>query len=442
MNRIACAAVAVGTRAADRTSRRSSTRARTQIAVLISLLIGFGVWGVRDAEAGVTRSFEPVRKTQRALVFQLQGIDALSIVSARAKLRLSQRQFRRWLEPRYRGGSAAKRRARRRARRRLKPSLSPNRVRDAAARGVGLRLRRPRFVRGGRLRITLTEPAAPASACLVVPSTLTAPGCTVLSEDTASNPDPTPLWGRIDCASDSRHQQVTGGSDPHPTATGTPQGDDAFRRLTVFDGDDVWGERCELGRNEHRYGEEGGAGTFALFPEGQRSITFASYRLPDSFPLGTTAFQPVLQMKQAQPSANGGGTPILSMNARDGHWRLMNSDSAGPSSDSHEIWSAVAQSGVWTRFAFDVVHSQDPAQGSITVYVDLNGDGDATDSGEQSPMLHTSTLKYETLGGSSTDRIAPGASIVSHLRSGIYHEGSIPCPTGCAIELDNVQVVR
>ncbi len=72
---------------------------------------------------------------------------------------------------------------------------------------------------------------------------------------------------------------------------------------------------------------------------------------------------------------------------------------------------------------------------------DLNGDGDFEDEGERSPRIETSTLAHET--GSLSNEIPPGASIPSHLRAGIYHNPSIPCPrpVGCSTELDNVQVV-
>jgi hypothetical protein len=263
------------------------------------------------------------------------------------------------------------------------------------------------------------------------------PGCNPSLDDTASSADPTSTWGKIDCETSSRHRHLTGDGDTHPTPLGGPQGDDAYRRMTAIDGDDVWGERCELGLNAHQ------SGPTALYREGQRWVTFISLRLPGSFPLDTTTWQVVMQMKQTQPSANGGGTPVLSLEARAGRWRLMQSTSSGASSDTRELWSAPAQQGVWTQFAFDVVYSQDPSVGSIKVYADLNGDADAQDTGEQSPATRTYTLKRETEGGSSTDGIAPGESIPSHLRTGIYHNPSIACPppNGCSVDVDNVQVV-
>ena len=96
---------------------------------------------------------------------------------------------------------------------------------------------------------------------------------------------------------------------------------------------------------------------------------------------------------------------------------------------------------MWTRFAFDVVYSQDPAVGSIQLSVDLNGDDDSLDPGEQSPTFQTYTLKYETESGYYLDA---GDSIPSHLRVGVYHDSSIPCPStgSCSDGVDNVQVVR
>jgi hypothetical protein len=154
--------------------------------------------------------------------------------------------------------------------------------------------------------------------------------------------------------------------------------------------------------------------------------------MPNSFPLATSHWQTVMQMKQSQPSAAGGGGPMLEVQADNGRFYLSN--------DWNDLWSTPASTGSWIRFAFDVVYSQDPRVGSVTMYVDLNGDGDAADPAEHSPTFHVSTLKRETSGGWAGDGIAPGESIPSHLRTGMYHDSAINCPNGCSIGVDNVEV--
>jgi hypothetical protein len=173
-------------------------------------------------------------------------------------------------------------------------------------------------------------------------------------------------------------------------------------------------------------------------------------RLEPNFPVDGNywTWQVIAQMKQAQPSDNGGGTPVLTLQAAYGSWRLYQSDSSGPSSNTHQLWSTSAQKDVWTEIAFDVTYSKDPAIGKIKMYIDANGDGDALDSGEQSPVINTYTLKTETAtnpnDGAVDDGIAEGESIPSHLRMGIYHDTwfACPAPTGCSADYDDVVVAR
>jgi hypothetical protein len=273
---------------------------------------------------------------------------------------------------------------------------------------------------------------APFGAVLVAVA-LALGGCApIVADDTGSNPDPLPFWGSIECQDSSRHQQITTGGDTHPKSDGQPQGDSAYRRLTVLDGDDYSGERCELGRNDHNEGPT------AFYHEGQRWATYFSLRLPDGFPLDVQTWQVVMQMKQAQPSDGGGGVPILSMNAYDNKWIV---DSPDPGIE----WTFPAQTGIWTRFKWDVFYSQDASQGWLQVSADLNNDRDFADPGERSPVIRRATLKTEIDGPNGTsDGLAPGDPIPSHLRAGIYHDPVIACPapTGCSVELDNVQVVK
>jgi hypothetical protein len=280
--------------------------------------------------------------------------------------------------------------------------------------------------------------AAPAGSCPLSRADsklpMTIPGCRLVASDTASNPDPIPFWGFIACQTHSRVQQLTSGGDPHPTATGATQGDDAYRRMTVLDGDNPfnWGERCELGKNDHR------TGPTAFYHEGQHLATYVSIRLPQNFDPTVDTWQDVLQMKEAQPYDNNQDCcPILYMAVHNGRWRIE--------SINGEYGTFPARKGVWTRFAFDVIYSQHASEGRLQVSADLNGDGDFDDPGERSPVTHAPTLLAETAGPMGTsDGLGPGDSIPSHLRVGIYHNPEIPCPAphGCSTEVDNVQVLK
>jgi hypothetical protein len=307
-----------------------------------------------------------------------------------------------------------------------------------------LRIRVPRSVPIATIRAR-TEGSPPATTRVgVFPACKRVPKCRkrfggkkrrargpLLANDTAASANPNPIWGAIDCETSSRHQHVTSGGDPQPTATGAEQGNSSFRRLTVFDGDDFWGERCELGRNDNR-------GPVAFYREGQRRITYASFRLPPNYPLHTDMWQGVLQMKQAQPADNGGGTPVLSLGAYDGKWMLFHSGPGATYTDS-VIWEAPATSNRWTRVMIDAVYSQSASKGRLTMGIDLDGDGEFG-AGEKTQTFRMNTLKYET-GGSNDDGLSAGESIPSHLRVGMYHHQGIPCPGGCSVDVDNVQVV-
>jgi hypothetical protein len=276
--------------------------------------------------------------------------------------------------------------------------------------------------------------AAPAVAKVTHKPTHAAPA--VLDSDTAAGPDWLPFWGSAYCANDQRVQQITSGGDPHPTVTGAPQGDTGFRRLSLFDGDDSFGERCELGIDNRK-------GPTALYKQGRHLVTAISFRLPLGFPLGVDTWQLLLQMEQTAPASNSGGTPVIELDAYGGRWRLRQSLSRRSAGDSRELWSAPATIGLWTRFTFDVRYSASKRKGYIRLGVDLNGDSDVSDPGELSPGFHTYTLKVETPGGDH-DRIRAGRTLSSHLSVGLYHDSSIACPlpVGCSVDVDNMQVLR
>jgi Polysaccharide lyase len=258
----------------------------------------------------------------------------------------------------------------------------------------------------------------------------------VIASDTGAEPNGDFFWGGSYCENASQLQNITSGGDTHLTATGASQGDSAFRRMTVFDGDDVWGERCELGWDNKQ-------SPTVFYRQGTHRITEISFRLPSNFPVNVSTWQAVMQMKQAGPANNAGGAPALSLNVYGGRWRFRQAVNRTTSTDLRQLWSAPARLNFWTRFVFDIRYSDRNKKGFIRVGADLNGDGDIADPGELSPAFHTHTLKMETPGGSA-DGIEAGQPLASDLSAGIYHDSSVPCPApnGCSVDVDNVQVLR
>jgi hypothetical protein len=278
----------------------------------------------------------------------------------------------------------------------------------------------------------------PASACPIGATTtsgpipMTMPGCRTVASDTSAESNETSFWGALQCASSSRYSWGTSGGDTHLTASDTEQGNSAYRQMTAIDGDEFWGERCELGEDDWR------TGPTAYYREGDHYVTYISERLPSNFPLNTKTWQTVMQMKQAEPSNVGGGAPIIEMEARENKWVI--------SDNWVELFSFPAKANQWTRFAWNVYYSKEASKGTLQVSADLNGDGDFEDPGERSPTFHVATLKTEIYepGGTGEGLIPPGAGVPSHLRAGIYHNPEIPCPTstgGCSVQVDNVQVM-
>jgi hypothetical protein len=282
--------------------------------------------------------------------------------------------------------------------------------------------------------------------------------CTVVASDTASSPS-IDFWNRpnedLDCDLNNASPDLSGvrwpspvktGSDgdPHPTALGSPQpSPDSYRQVTVVDGDNVYGERCELGfdwTERQDAGRGPGPGPTVFYREGDRRVTYMSIRLGNGVDPSGSDWRVVMQMKQTEPYDIQSGGPVLDMEVRDGEWVLVHS--------WHDLWAAPAQQYTWTRFAFDVTYSRDPRLGRVRVYVDLNGDGDFGDANEVSPAFHVATLRAEQArlpGGTYSDVPSPygvGKSIPDHLRAGIYEDPDYPCPSGCSVDIDNVQVVK
>jgi hypothetical protein len=149
-----------------------------------------------------------------------------------------------------------------------------------------------------------------------------------------------------------------------------------------------------------------------------------------------------MQMKQSGSANNSGGAPILDLDAWGGRWRLRQALDRTTSLDLRQLWSAPARLNFWTRFVFDVRYSDREKGGFIRVGADLNGDGDISDPGELSPGFRSYPQGRNARRGTRWHQ--GGHAIPSHLRTGLYHDTAIPCPTstGCPVDVDNVRVLR
>lgn len=301
------------------------------------------------------------------------------------------------------------------------------------------------------------------------------------------------LWGQLECENSpfdpspgtspvrpgSRVANPASGGDDHLLSDGTVAANTAWRSLSLFDGDDYYGHRCELGRNfsgaarpENQPGQS--KGTFATYRPGTRRITFFSLRLPERFPATAEPWQLVMQMRQSNPSdyqdANPEAGPVFSLEARQPIWSdrpiwMFDWSRPGVANDNRFIWTAPARTGRWVRFAIDITFSQSKKRGRVVFYADLNGDGDARDPGEMSRPgdrgagnisdhpKRGATLPREPVdpGGDAGDRdgVPAGGGVPLHLRLGLYNDSSISCPRNvtqnsgpdCSLGIDNVEVV-
>jgi hypothetical protein len=199
-------------------------------------------------------------------------------------------------------------------------------------------------------------------------------------------------WASYSCADPSRVQQVDS-----PVA----QGKHAWQ-LEVRDGDNSWGERCEIGMgNPWKSG-------FPLFNEGdERWISFQVY-LPDDYPIDTPNWNVMFQIHQQ----GDGGCPPLALHVENGQYKLFNSSRNTYVLDTRELWSAPAQRNHWAKFTIHVMNSTDDSKGFVEMFGDLDGTGvkrlmDKT-------YTHTMTMD------------SSGQPMVNHARVGIYRNPAIP----------------
>jgi hypothetical protein len=198
-------------------------------------------------------------------------------------------------------------------------------------------------------------------------------------------------WASESCADSSRVQEVSS-----PVA----QGNQAYK-LTVQDGDNSYGERCELGQ-----GNPGRTG-FPLFHDGdERWISFQVY-LPDSYPIETPNWNVMFQIHQQ----GDGGCPPISLNVEDGQFKLYNSATPQYVLNTTEKWHAPAQRNRWAKFTMHIKNSTDDNTGFVELFGDLDGQG-------QKLLMPKTYMHTMTIG-------SDGAPMTNHARIGIYRNPKI-----------------
>jgi hypothetical protein len=198
-------------------------------------------------------------------------------------------------------------------------------------------------------------------------------------------------WANFSCADPGRVKQV---SDP------VAQGGSAYR-VDLHDGDDSFGERCELGM-----GSPMRAG-FPVFKEGdERWIAYQVY-IPAGFPSDGNRYVDITQFKQVNDLC----APALSLHVENGEMLLFHSADNRSSCGGRPVWRAPVAYGRWIKLLFHVEWSSDPARGSVELFGDIDGGG-LEELLPRSPMF---TMKMDPAGNT----LPVGARI------GIYRDRAV-----------------
>ena len=228
-------------------------------------------------------------------------------------------------------------------------------------------------------------------------------------------------WVGYSCEDRSRFSQVTS-----PVA----QGERAYR-IEVRDGDDSYGERCELengNTSSSRLHED------ILFHRGQEVwIAFQTYLPPDfsfaqdgapvSFP-GDGGL--LMQLKQLGSC----GTPALGIVTGRGQYAMRNSGGNSCESGSmRSLWSVPMVLGRWVRWLVHARFDTDPESGFTATWYDPDGLGlrpivPRLDLGKpvEGNRIYTHTQKSPT---DHPDPACPASDDCSHARIGIYRDPDV-----------------
>src|SRR4051794_12515270 len=198
-------------------------------------------------------------------------------------------------------------------------------------------------------------------------------------------------WANFSCASPDRVSEV---SDP------VAQGSSAYR-VDLHDGDDSFGERCELGMSAPV--KPG----FPVFSEGEESWIAYQVYIPAGFPSDGSRYVDVTQFKQVNDLC----APALSVHVENGEMLLFHSADNRSSCGGNAVWRAPMAYGRWVKLLFHVDWSSDPSRGSVELFGDLDGNGLT----QLVPPTQMFTMKMD----------AVGATLPVGARLGIYRDGAV-----------------
>ena len=180
-------------------------------------------------------------------------------------------------------------------------------------------------------------------------------------------------------------------------ASGEPQPDDSFREMTVFDGDDFSGERCELGRNEYRYGEDGDGRHLRPLPGGSaQDHVLRRCGIGESLPADGADWQ---TLDADEAGAAGRSTATAARSSRSSS--ATETSSPVPAGSRSGRCRRPAGSGCASRWTPPTRAAADqgaPCRCSST----RTGTGTRATTGEQSPVYAGATLKGEVEPGSAS----------------------------------------
>ncbi len=228
-------------------------------------------------------------------------------------------------------------------------------------------------------------------------------------------------WVSFSCEDRSRFDQVTAGA---------VQGRRAYR-IEVHDGDDSYGERCELdnGNTEAKRLHHQ-----LLFHDGQEAwvafqtflplnFSFASDGAPVSFKNDGGL---IMQIKQLGSC----GTPALGIVSSRTVFALRNSAASHcESGPMRSLWKVPMVMGRWVRWLQHIRFSTDPRVGFIATWYDPDGLGlrqipPTLDLGHRviENRIYTHTQKAPT---GHPDPACPADDVCSHARIGIYRDPDV-----------------